>query len=224
MAGADCRASQVHRSPRAANPRRPPHPTPPQMPHYSTYSMPALSLHCGAHVRGAVAAAHVVVPSAVAAAQQLRAFHAGGVPACAAPAGVCPFDVAAHASAPSLLGTAVLCLQFAQWANDLSFRLFDYGSAAENRRHYGRDRPPSLAGGLGAGWSDDAGEKAGSADSSFLKAAARGSWDYISTAGPSNPPPQPPTPPPRQTISACWTCPWTCWRAPWTASSAPPAW
>lgn len=54
-----------------------------QMPHYSTYSMPALSLHCGAH--------------------------------------------------------------FAQWANDLSFRLFDYGSAAENRRHYGRDRPPSLA-------------------------------------------------------------------------------
>lgn len=54
-----------------------------QMPHYSTYSMPALSLHCGAH--------------------------------------------------------------FAQWANDLSFRLFDYGTAAANRRHYGRDRPPSLA-------------------------------------------------------------------------------
>ncbi|KAL4458518.1 hypothetical protein ABPG75_013383 [Micractinium tetrahymenae] len=54
-----------------------------QMPHYSTYSMPALSLHCGAH--------------------------------------------------------------FAQWSNDLSFRLFDYGSAAANRRHYGSDRPPSLA-------------------------------------------------------------------------------
>lgn len=27
---------------------------PPQMPHYSTYSMPALSLHSGAHVSGRV--------------------------------------------------------------------------------------------------------------------------------------------------------------------------
>lgn len=43
-----------------------------------------------------------------------------------------------------------LQLQFAQWANDLSFRLFDYGTAAANRRHYGRDRPPSLAGGWAA--------------------------------------------------------------------------
>ena len=37
-------------------------------------------------------------------------------------------------------------LQFAQWARDLSFRLFDYGSAAANRQHYGTDRPPSMAG------------------------------------------------------------------------------
>lgn len=36
--------------------------------------------------------------------------------------------------------------QFAQWALDPSFRLFDYGSKAANRRHYGTDRPPSLAG------------------------------------------------------------------------------
>ncbi|EFN54341.1 hypothetical protein CHLNCDRAFT_24871 [Chlorella variabilis] len=54
-----------------------------QMPHYSTYSMPALSLHSGAH--------------------------------------------------------------FAQWSNDLSFRLFDYGTAAANRERYGTDRPPSIA-------------------------------------------------------------------------------
>ncbi len=51
---------------------------------------------------------------------------------------------------PTLACPAGLRLQFAQWANDLSFRLFDYGSAAANRRHYGRDRPPSLAGGVGA--------------------------------------------------------------------------
>ncbi|KAI7841938.1 hypothetical protein COHA_004465 [Chlorella ohadii] len=54
-----------------------------QLPHYSAFAMPALSMHCGAH--------------------------------------------------------------FAQWALDPSFRLFDYGSKAANRRHYGTDRPPSLA-------------------------------------------------------------------------------
>ena len=37
-------------------------------------------------------------------------------------------------------------LQFAQWSLDPSFRLFDYGTKAANRQHYGSDRPPSVAG------------------------------------------------------------------------------
>lgn len=54
-----------------------------KMPHYSTYSMPALSLHSGSHC--------------------------------------------------------------GQWAQDPSFRMYDYGTAAANRQHYGTDKPPSIA-------------------------------------------------------------------------------
>lgn len=67
------------------------------------------------------------------------------------PAPTCPLPwLGANTLPPFFLCPGGLQLQFAQWANDLSFRLFDYGTAAANRRHYGRDRPPSLAGGWAA--------------------------------------------------------------------------
>ena len=53
---------------------------------------------------------------------------------------------AACPSCPSCLPAPYRCLQFGQWSKDLGFRLFDYGSKAANRRHYGADRPPSMAG------------------------------------------------------------------------------
>lgn len=51
-----------------------------------------------------------------------------------------------HYSASSMPALSLHCsAHFAQWARDLSFRLFDHGSAAANQRAYGSDRPPSLA-------------------------------------------------------------------------------
>lgn len=35
---------------------------------------------------------------------------------------------------------------FAQWSRDPHFRLYDYGSKAANRQHYGTDVPPSISG------------------------------------------------------------------------------
>lgn len=52
----------------------------------------------------------------------------------------------AHPARRHPLTPFFLAPQFAQWAHDPSFRLFDYGSKAANRGHYGTDRPPSLAG------------------------------------------------------------------------------
>lgn len=94
-----------------------------QMPHYSTFAMPTLSLHCGAHVsRGR------------------RLQRGGRAGSGCLPAG----EGLAVSSCPPL---PPQCPQFAQWARDASgFRLFDYGTAAANRQHYGEDRPPSLGG------------------------------------------------------------------------------
>eukprot|EP00887_Chlorella_sp_A99_P006357 scaffold3.g6357.t1 len=51
-----------------------------------------------------------------------------------------------HYNASSMPALAMHCgAHFAQWARDLNFRLYDYGSAAANAAQYGSPRPPSVA-------------------------------------------------------------------------------
>lgn len=138
-----------------------------------------------------------------------------------------------HAQPP--LHPPSLFTQFSQWALDpKSFALFDYGTAAANRKHYGTDRPPSLAGAdccqaclevycepvafASRLWCHHAVYLAAWLLPLALSPARATRLCHHS---PSHPPPHLPT---CQSTTACWTSPWTCWRVPQTASSPPPAW
>jgi hypothetical protein len=121
-----------------------------QMPHYNTRSMPAISLHTGMHLiqarpQPSHGSARAPGPDAQAplvlhtlAGARRSSCSAAGLRACAP-----RFARARPAQRPQ---RPTRMRARAQWAQSGRFQLYDYGSGATNRAHYGSAAPLDVAG------------------------------------------------------------------------------